>query len=83
WEGLAEELDYDFLARQFRITGGIIRNAALGAGFLAAEQDGPVTMERVAMALKREFQKLGRLRTESEFDRYFDLVNGDGDAEPA
>jgi AAA+ superfamily predicted ATPase len=75
-----DELDYDFLARQFRITGGIIRNAALGAGFLAAEQDGPVTMERVALALKREFQKLGRLRTESEFDRYFDLVNGDGDA---
>jgi AAA+ superfamily predicted ATPase len=77
------ELDFDFLARQFRITGGIIRNAALGAGFLAAQQDGPVTMERVALALKREFQKLGRLRTESEFDRYFDLVNGDGDAEPA
>jgi hypothetical protein len=76
-------LDYDFLARQFRITGGIIRNAALGAGFLAADQDGPVTMERVALALKREFQKLGRLRTQSEFDRYFDLVNGDGDAEPA
>jgi hypothetical protein len=76
-------LDYDFLARQFRITGGIIRNAALGAGFLAAEQGGPVSMERIALALKREFQKLGRLRTESEFDRYFDLVNGDGDAEPA
>jgi SpoVK/Ycf46/Vps4 family AAA+-type ATPase len=77
------ELDYDFLARQFRITGGIIRNAALGAGFLAADQNGRVTMERVALALKREFQKLGRLRTESEFDRYFDLVNGDGDAELA
>jgi ATPase family associated with various cellular activities (AAA) len=77
------ELDYDFLARQFRITGGIIRNAALGAGFLAAQEDGPVTMERVALSLKREFQKLGRLRTESEFDRYFKLVNGDGDAEPA
>ncbi|MEV4312506.1 ATP-binding protein [Actinocrispum sp. NPDC049592] len=77
------ELDYEFLARQFRITGGLIRNAALGAGFLAAEQDGPVTMERVALALKREFQKLGRLRTETEFDRYFDLVNGDTDAEPA
>jgi AAA+ superfamily predicted ATPase len=76
------ELDYDFLARQFRITGGIIRNAALGAGFLAADQDGAVTMERVALALKREFQKLGRLRTEAEFDKYFNLVNGDGDAQP-
>jgi hypothetical protein len=75
------ELDFDFLARQFRVTGGIIRNAALCAGFLAADESGPVTMERVALALKREFQKLGRLRTESEFDRYFDLVNGVGDAE--
>ncbi|ALG15304.1 ATPase [Kibdelosporangium phytohabitans] len=77
------ELDYAFLAKQFRITGGIIRNAALGAGFLAADEDAPVTMERVALALKREFQKMGRLRTETEFDRYFKLVNGDGHAEPA
>ncbi|MFC0110879.1 ATP-binding protein [Kibdelosporangium aridum] len=77
------ELDFDFLAKQFRITGGIIRNAALGAGFLAADENAPVTMERVALALKREFQKMGRLRTESEFDRYFNLVNGDGHAEPA
>jgi hypothetical protein len=77
------ELDFDFLARQFRVTGGIIRNAALGAGFLAADQDGVVSMERVVLALKREFQKLGRLRTETEFDKYFDLVNGDGDAQPA
>jgi hypothetical protein len=71
-----KELDFDFLARQFRITGGIIHNAALAAAFLAAERDGPITMETVALALKREFQKLGRLRTETEFDRYFDLVNG-------
>ncbi|MCE7011230.1 AAA family ATPase [Kibdelosporangium philippinense] len=77
------ELDFDFLAKQFRITGGIIRNAALGAGFLAADENAPVTMERIALALKREFQKMGRLRTESEFDRYFNLVNGDSHAEPA
>jgi SpoVK/Ycf46/Vps4 family AAA+-type ATPase len=78
-----EELDLDFLARQFRVTGGVIRNASLTAAFLAAEQGGPITMERVAFALKREFQKLGRLRTETEFERYFELVNGDDDAEPA
>ena len=35
------------------------------------------------LSLKREFQKLGRLRTESEFDRYFDLVKGDADAATA
>ncbi len=70
-------LDLDFLARQFKVTGGVIRNAALGAAFLAAAERGPITMERVALSMKREFQKLGRLRTEIEFDRYFELVTKD------
>jgi hypothetical protein len=78
-----DELDFDFLAKQFRITGGVIHNAALGAAFLAADAGGSITMERVVLAMKREFQKLGRLRTESEFGRYFHLVNGDDDAAPA
>jgi ATP-dependent 26S proteasome regulatory subunit len=77
------DLDLDFLARQFRITGGIIRNAALAAAFLAAASDGKVTMERIVMAIKREFQKLGRLRTEAEFGPYYDLVKGDDDVAPA
>src|SRR3712207_7434216 len=54
----------DFLARQFKVTGGVISNAALGAAFLAAEEDTPIGMRHVVLALKREFQKLGRLRTE-------------------
>ncbi|GLI00744.1 ATP-binding protein [Phytohabitans aurantiacus] len=77
------ELDIEFLARQFKISGGIIRNATLGAAFLAAEDGSPITMRHVALALKREFQKLGRLRTEVEFERYFELVNRDADAAPA
>jgi ATPase family protein associated with various cellular activities (AAA) len=76
-------LDLDFLARQFKITGGIISNAALGAAFLAAAEDGPITMRHAVLSVKREFQKLGRLRTEQEFDRYFDLVNREADAAPA
>jgi hypothetical protein len=76
-------LDLDFLARQFKITGGIISNAALGAAFLAAAEDGPITMRHAVLSVKREFQKLGRLRTEKEFERYFDLVNRGADAAPA
>jgi ATPase family associated with various cellular activities (AAA) len=71
------DLDLDFLARQFKITGGVISNAALGAAFLAAAEDSPITMRHAVLSVKREFQKLGRLRTEKEFDRYFDLVSGD------
>jgi hypothetical protein len=71
------DLDLGFLARQFKITGGVISNAALGAAFLAAAEDSPITMRHVVLSVKREFQKLGRLRTEKEFDRYFDLVKAD------
>ncbi|MGX6606289.1 ATP-binding protein [Micromonosporaceae bacterium Da 78-11] len=77
------DLDLDFLARQFKITGGVISNAALGAAFLAAAEDSPITMRHAVLSVKREFQKLGRLRTEKEFDRYFDLVNRDADAASA
>ncbi|GIF25960.1 hypothetical protein BJ973_003230 [Actinoplanes tereljensis] len=77
------DLDLDFLARQFKITGGVISNAALGAAFLAAAEDSPITMRHAILSVKREFQKMGRLRTETEFDRYFDLVNRDAHAAPA
>jgi hypothetical protein len=77
------DLDLDFLARQFKITGGVISNAALGAAFLAAAEDAPITMRHVVLSVKREFQKMGRLRTEKEFDRYFDLVNRTADAASA
>ena len=78
-----EDLDLDFLARQFRVTGGSIRNAALTAAFIAAETGLPISMEIAILGVKREFQKLGRLRTEVEFDRYFDLVREETDAAPA
>ncbi|PBC75967.1 ATPase family protein associated with various cellular activities (AAA) [Streptomyces sp. TLI_235] len=71
------DLDVDFLAERFRITGGTIRNAALGAAFRAAEGGGPITTELVVLALHREFQKIGRLCTEAEFGRYLDLVEAD------
>jgi hypothetical protein len=69
------DLDINFLARQFKVSGGIIRNAALGAAFLAADDDTAITMRHAVLAMKREFQKMGRLRTEAEFERYFELVD--------
>jgi hypothetical protein len=69
-----EDVDLAFLARQFAITGGSIRNAALASAFLAAEACTPITMDTVILALRREFQKLGRLVTPSDFGRYSELV---------
>ena len=81
WEGAfpatapLADIDFDALAGQFKVTGGAIRNAALAAAFMAAEAGEPVSTLWVVRGLRREFQKLGRLRTGSEFDRYLALVD--------
>ncbi|MBX9243971.1 ATP-binding protein, partial [Actinotalea ferrariae] len=71
-----EALDLDFLARQFKVSGGSIRNAALTAAFLAADAGTPITMDGVMLAVDREFTKLGRLRSPAEFAHYYDAVQG-------
>jgi SpoVK/Ycf46/Vps4 family AAA+-type ATPase len=72
---LGEDIDFDFLAHKLKLSGGNIRNIALGAAFLAAGcSGGRVQMEHVICAAKREFQKMGRLLVRADFDEYFDLV---------
>lgn len=64
---LAPDIDLPFLARQFKISGGNIRNIVLAAAFLAAQEGGPMGMRHLIRATRREFQKLGRMVTEAEF----------------
>lgn len=52
-------LDFKFLSR-LSITGGSIRNIALNAAFLAAEEGGPVSMSHIRRAAEEEYNKLGR-----------------------
>ncbi|MBL7208508.1 MAG: AAA family ATPase [Dehalococcoidia bacterium] len=73
---LADDTDLAFMARQFRITGGNIKNIALSAAFLAAPDGSCITMEKLIRATKREYQKMGKLCTEGDFARYFELVKG-------
>ena len=73
---MSESVDLSFLAKQFKVTGGNIKNVALGAAFLAAEDGGTIDMEHLVRATKREYQKIGRLCTEGDFGAYFNLVKG-------
>ena len=77
---LAADVDLRFLARQFKLSGGNIRNIALLAAFLAAEDGSIVTMQHIVRALRREYQKLGKLVTESDFGAYFSLLRPAPDA---
>jgi SpoVK/Ycf46/Vps4 family AAA+-type ATPase len=73
---LTHDIDFSFLARQFKITGGNIKNIAVSAAFLAAQDGGCITMEDLIRATKREYQKMGKLCTEGDFAGYFELVKG-------
>ncbi|HXH22487.1 MAG TPA: ATP-binding protein [Dehalococcoidia bacterium] len=71
---MADDVDLSFMARQFRIAGGNIRNIVVLAAFLAASTGEPIGMNHLIQATKREYQKLGRLVTESDFGRWYEEV---------
>ena len=66
---LAPSLDFKFLSR-LSITGGSIRNIALNAAFLAAEEGGPVSMSQIKRAAEEEYGKLGRGMSTAEIGNW-------------
>ncbi|MFF0223532.1 ATP-binding protein [Streptomyces sp. NPDC004629] len=72
----ATDLDLDFCAESFELSGGNIRSVAVTAAYLAAESGSPVTMADLIHAVQREYQKLGRLTLASEFGPYLPLLTG-------
>ena len=58
-------LDFDKLAR-LNVAGGAIRNVAMNAAFLAAEEASPVTMAHLLRAAHAEYSKLERTITDGE-----------------
>ena len=71
----ADDIDLDFLARAFELSGGNIRNIALAAAYLAAA--GRPARRRwptSSAATEREYRKLGRLCVEAEFGPYYPML---------
>jgi SpoVK/Ycf46/Vps4 family AAA+-type ATPase len=56
-------------AAQFRLAGGNIRNAALGAAYLAAADDGRVGRRHLLDAVRREYQKIGKVLADVDVPR--------------
>jgi hypothetical protein len=75
---VAGDVDVDFLAESFELSGGNIRNIALTAAYLAADGGRAVSMADLVVGTEREYRKLGRLCVESEFGPYFELVASGG-----
>ncbi|MGH3797720.1 MAG: ATP-binding protein [Pseudonocardiaceae bacterium] len=70
----ADDVDLDFCAAAFELSGGNIRSVAVSAAYLAAEAGRPVAMTDLVSAVVIEYRKLGRLCLDREFGPYRNLV---------
>jgi ATP-dependent 26S proteasome regulatory subunit len=73
WQGiwprdtpLDDALDLDLLATRYEMAGGNIKNIAVAAAFLAADEGDVVCMSHVVQATFREYQKTGKLLVEDD-----------------
>lgn len=73
WQGiwpaatpLADDVDLAVLAQRYKLGGGNIRNIALAAAYLAQPQ--PIAMRHLLHAIRREYQKLGKVLDDADFD---------------
>ncbi|MBA3440952.1 MAG: ATP-binding protein [Pyrinomonadaceae bacterium] len=57
---LDEEVNLYELAALYPVVGGVIRNAAVAAGFLAAADETPIFKQHFIRAIRREYDKAGR-----------------------
>jgi SpoVK/Ycf46/Vps4 family AAA+-type ATPase len=65
---LAEDIDFGDLAARFKLMGGNIKNIALSAAFAAAQKGMAVTRELVFHAVRREYEKMGKILSDSELN---------------
>lgn len=81
WQGiwpadapLSSDVDLDFLASAFELSGGNIRNVAVASAFLAAAEDSAITMSHLLRAIAREYQKLGKQLGRHDWGVYAELM---------
>lgn len=68
------ELDFEFVARKFSLSGSNIKNIVLHAAFLAAAQGENIGMRQLLAAVKNEYAKLGKSLLPEEMGEYFMLL---------
>ncbi|MFI2608368.1 AAA family ATPase [Kitasatospora sp. NPDC018619] len=69
-----DDLDLDFCARNFELSGGSIRACAVSAAYLAAGAGAPLGMAQLVAAVVGEYRKLGRLVLASEFGPWLGVL---------
>ena len=71
---LADDIDLDFLAEKFKLSGGAIRNCSLAGAFMAADENEPIGMTHLVRAVASEYGKQGRLTLEADFGAFHEVI---------
>jgi hypothetical protein len=74
---LASDVDFTFLARQFEMAGGDIRNVVLDAAYRAAQNGGEISMGHLLRAVARQYAKRGRVPTMADFREHYGLLSSE------
>ena len=69
-----DDIDVHFLAERFQLSGGSIRNGSLTAAFLAADGSGRSGWTTSSGRVALEYNKLGRLTIEADFEHFHELI---------
>ncbi|HEX9367676.1 MAG TPA: hypothetical protein VF921_13690, partial [Vicinamibacterales bacterium] len=80
---VSPDVDFGFLARQFELSGGDIRNIVLDAAYRAAQEDAEITLARLICAVARQYGKTGRVPTMAEFREHYRVLREERAPEPA
>ncbi|TVQ89437.1 MAG: ATP-binding protein [Deltaproteobacteria bacterium] len=69
-----DDLDLQYMAKNFVLAGGAIINAAINACIMAAYRQEPVSMTHVIEAIARELYKNGKQVNRVHFGEYYDQI---------
>ncbi|HLM25165.1 MAG TPA: ATP-binding protein [Pyrinomonadaceae bacterium] len=58
---MGDDVNFRWLSRKLKITGGNIKNISLRAAFLALEKNSPIEMDCLIEAARRENEKIGKV----------------------
>ncbi len=69
-----EEIDFEYLAAQFELSGGNIKNIILSAAFDAAGEKTEINMKHILNAVRNEFAKDNKILTSTDFGEYESIM---------
>jgi len=70
-----DDIDWDFIAEKFELSGGHIKNIVLSAAFSAAAEDQPINMRHMLNAAVGEMKKNDIVVVREELREYADLLD--------